>query len=270
MAPKFSDLGKDAGDLINDDFSTDNSFEFKTTAADGTQFTHNLDKSGDSLSGKFSAKFAPIAGVKATVKATSGNKLSTDLSYDVASGVTLKSTVTALPSLGVTAACDYNHQHINVTGNVDLFTHALDFTATTGANSCNFWAGVSGGFSGDKKISGLKCALEYRGKGYTGTFSMNSDLSNPTFKYFHKVNSSTAIASSVSVENAGIGSLVFALSSAVNGGTRKFKVEKNSDNWNVGLSYGTKVADGTDLNLAASFNPSTLADPKLGFSVNMS
>jgi hypothetical protein len=271
MAPKFGDLGKDAGDLVGDDFSTKNSFEFKTTAADGTQFTHKLEKSGDSLSGNFTAKFSPLTGVKATLKATSGNQLTTDLAYDVSSNIQLKSKVTALPALGVTAGCDYDQENVNVTGNLNLFTHSLDFTATTGANSCNFWAGVSGGFSaGDKSFSGIKGALEYRGNGYTATLTSDAAMTKPAAQYFQKVNKSTAVAGSISMQGSGIGSIVFALSKAVNGGTRKFKVEKDNDNWNVGVSYGTKVADGTALNLAASFNPSTLADPKVGVSVNMS
>jgi hypothetical protein len=265
MAPKFGDFGKDASDLLKDDFSTDNKFEYKTVTGDGVTFTPSLTQTCKGVVGAFSAKFSPLKAANSTFKVDTANKMSLETKYDVASHLQLNSTVTASPNFGVKVGADYNSGFFAASANFDALANSVCFNATTGADACNFWAGVSGGFSAASGLSDMKTALEYKGKDFT--VAAGSDLAFASMKasYFHKVRSNFIVGAEFC--HCGKGDQFSMAAKTTNGASKKIRLSSSGE---VGLSYACKVADGTNLTIASVFDAvNGGAAPRVGFQVNM-
>jgi hypothetical protein len=166
-------------------------------------------------------------------------------------------------NLAIKAAGEYTHDFIAANANLDQNKSQSEIAFTTGAHSCNFWAGVKGIF---KTGAGLNKTDSQVMVAYTGplqvTATSSLDLSKKEISVFSQVNSqfSAACNYSTSVKNGKTENVAkVGFINTINGDSSYRAVVSSAGD--VALNYKQKLTASTTLCLGTKLGLGSLSTP---------
>lgn len=272
---KFSDLGKDAKDLLEKNFHFGVvKIEGKTKSKSGVQFITkgNLDTESGNITGGLDGKLAPLcANLDVTTKWTTNNILEVNAAHSNAvKGLTTEVDASFSPDTGKKTAklsSSFTHEFFHSTHDIDVtdgpLLHGSLVLGYKGA-----LLGTSGSFDvGSTALKSNGISLAYHADGYKIHSSM-TDFAKYGGSIHHKVNDKLSAAVAVSWAEGASTSLTVAGQYQIDGdSSMKVKVDNGL---RVGLSYISKLRDGVQVTLSALVNAKDLnvGGHKLGLSLN--
>jgi len=272
---KFSDLGKDAKDLLEKNFHFGVvKYEGKTKSKSGVQFITkgNLDTDSGNITGGLDAKLnCDVSNLDITTKWTTNNVLDINASHSNAvKGLTTELDASFAPETGKKTAklsSSFTHELFHSTHDIDItggpLLHGSLVLGYKGA-----LLGATGSF--DVSSTALKSngiSLAYHGEGYKITSSM-CDFARYGGSIHHKVSDTLSAAAAVSWSEGTSPSLTVASQYQIDGdSSMKVKVDNGL---HVGLSYICKLRDGVQATLSALVNAKDInaGGHKLGLCLN--
>jgi hypothetical protein len=220
---------------------------------------------------RISIKFAPAKDVASNLKieaeGPSKGSLTLENTYSLkAQGIKLnlnaKQQTAGGGSLTVKAGGEYGHDLLTVAASHDTKDSKSEIALTTGATSCNFWAGLKTVLSG----GGVNQTDSQILVAYTGpmqvTATSSLDRSKKEISVFNQVNSSFSAAASYSTtavkeETKNVAKIGFI--NTVNADSSYRAVVSSAGD--VALSYKQKLTAGTTLCLGTKLGLSSLSTP---------
>jgi hypothetical protein len=223
---------------------------------------------------RLNIKFSPAQDVASTLKIEdagkggNGGTLTLENVYSLkAQGIKLivnASQPTAGGNATFKAGCEYGHELLTLSATHDTKGKKTEVAATTGAASCNFWAGLKATFTGGAlKKSDSQAMVAYTGP-YHVTALSSLDFSKREISVFGQVNSNFSVAASHSVAPGKESSppvtvhkLGF-VNSINSDSSYRCVVSSKGD---VALNYKQKLTAGTSLCLGTKLDLASLTAP---------
>lgn len=275
---KFSDLGKDAKDLLNKNFHFGVlKLEGKTKSLGGAEFTtdgsHNLE-TGNVAAGletKYKSDLMTI-----TEKWNTNNVITTNLVFEdkLLPGLKADFDIQFAPGTGKKAAkinTSFKHEWFHSTHDVDL-----DFAGPTAhVSAVTGYKGVLLGGQASYDTSTSKLTTNSLSAAYNGgDFKLHGgviDLSKYFASVYHKANANLGWAASLAWASDA-SSPTLTVGSQYTLDAHSFLKGKVDNNLRVGLSYVTKLSEGVQITLSGLVNGKNLngGGHKAGISLNMS
>lgn len=275
--PAFSDIAKQANDLLNKDFYhlSKNTFEVKSNTPNNVAFkvtgkSSHDNKQAGSMEGKYSDK---SLGLTVTQTWNTANALESKLELNdtVTKGLKLEGIFSFFPATKATGAkvnTAFKQSNFHGRANFDLFkgpTASLD--ATLGHEG--FLAGASAGYDVNKAVlTGYSAAVGYHGPGYTAAITATDNLSVFTASYYHKVNSQVEAGSKATWNSKVDKAVGLEVAAKYRIDPVSFAKAKINDRGVAALAYNVLLREGVTLGLGVSFDTQKLdqATHKLGTS----
>lgn len=269
---KYSDLGKDAKDLINKSFDFGVvKLEGKTKSKSGMGFTAKgtHDPDAGSIDGGLDLKWK-AGSFDVTNKWNTTNEIDTNIDLgEVAKGISAEIDTSIAPDsgkMGLQISSAFAHEFIHSTHDVDVTGKTLSGSVVAGYNG--MLIGAKGSF--DANTSTASCdsvSLAYHCEGVKIHSSM-CEFTKFSGSVFHKVSDKIAATAAVAWSDSSSPSLTVAGQYAIdNDSSLKVKVDNA---FGVGLSYLTKLRDGVQVTFSALVNAKDInaGGHKVGMSLN--
>lgn len=282
MAPaKFSDLGKEAKDLINKNFHFGViKFEGKTKTKNGVEFTTEGSHFTDTgnVNGSLETKFKNADyGVTFTEKWTTENIISTNISIDdkIAQGLKVDFDTTFAPVTGKKNAkvkTAYKHENVHATGDIDLNFAGPSINGSAVFAYKGWHAGYQASYdTGSSKLTANNASLTYK----DGDFVVHSSI-NDGAKYVgsihHQVNSQLSAAAMLNWTSGSKDPASLTVCGRYDVDKETFVKAKLDNNLRLGISYVQSLRPGVQITMSSLINAKSLENGghKLGLSLNLS
>jgi hypothetical protein len=223
---------------------------------------------------RISIKFSPVQDVASTLKIEEETKkegrvstLTLENAYSLkAQGIKLivnASQPTTAGSATMKVGGEYGHELLTLSATHDTKGQKTEVAATTGAASCNFWAGLKATFTG----AALSRPDSQAMVAYTGPYHVTAlsslDFTKKSISVFGQVNSNFSVAASHSVdpEKEGTTSTLGFVNSINSDSSYRCVVSSKGDvtlNYRQKLTAGTSLCLGTKLGLASLTTPAAI------------
>ncbi len=232
------------------------------------------------MQNRISIKFAPVKDVASNFKieAESGKGTATlENAYNLkAQGIKLtfnaSQPTTGSGSLTIKAGGEYSHELLTASATHDTKKNQSEVALTTGASSCNFWAGVKAVLAGGLSKSDSQLLVAYTGPLHV-TASTSLDLSKKDLSVFNQVNGSFSAAAHYSTtqkdgKTENIAKVGF-INTVNSDSSYRAIVSSAGDvalNYKQKLTASTTLCLGTKLSLASISSPAAIT---AGISINL-
>lgn len=279
--PKFSDLGKEAKDLIAKNFHFGViKFEGKTKTQNGVEFTtegsHFTDTSN--VNGSLETKFkCSDYGVTFTEKWTTENLISTNISIDdkIAKGLKVDFDTTFAPVTGKKSAkvkTAYKHDNVHATGDIDLNFAGPSINGSAVFAYKGWHAGYQATYdTGASKLTANNAALAYK-EGDFVVHSAISDGSKYSGSIHHQIKPNLSAAAALNWTSGSKDPSSLTVCGRYDLDSETFMKAKLDNSLRLGISYVQNLRPGVQLTMSSLINAKALENGghKLGLSLNLS